>query len=95
MSTELAQFIQTTPLCDTHEHLVGEESYLTSAPDILQALFDNYVTADLVLGLCCFDRGCVDGFHAINLAGNQAHRFAITSVLHGLPRPLDTSQACS
>ncbi len=49
MSTELAQFIQTTPLCDTHEHLVGEESYLTSAPDILQALFDNYVTADLVV----------------------------------------------
>lgn len=49
MPTELAQFIQATPLCDTHEHLGSEEQYVTNSPDILQSLFDNYVTADLIV----------------------------------------------
>lgn len=49
MSTELAQFIQSTPLCDTHEHLGYEERYVNEGPDILQSLFDNYVTADLIV----------------------------------------------
>ena len=49
MSTELAQVIQTTPLCDTHEHLASEERYVTDGPDLLQSLFDNYVTADLIV----------------------------------------------
>lgn len=49
MASELAHIIQTTPLCDTHEHLHGEAHYTTHPPDILQSLFDNYVTADLVV----------------------------------------------
>lgn len=49
MATNLAQYIQTTPLCDTHEHLSGEQGYVENGPDILQNLFDNYVTADLVV----------------------------------------------
>jgi len=49
MSTELAQIIQSTALCDTHEHLAGEEAYLAASPDLLQTLFDNYVTADLIV----------------------------------------------
>jgi hypothetical protein len=50
MSTELAQYIQQTPLVDSHEHLCKEQDYLDSPPDILQNLFANYVTADLVVG---------------------------------------------
>ena len=47
--TDLAQYIQATPLIDTHEHLRKEPEYLDSGPDILQDLFDNYVSADLVV----------------------------------------------
>ncbi len=49
MPTELELHIQTTPLCDSHEHLQGEQEYLTKSPDILQNLFSNYVTADLIV----------------------------------------------
>lgn len=49
MASELAQMIQRTPLCDTHEHLNGEAEYITNPPDILQSLFDNYVIADLIV----------------------------------------------
>lgn len=49
MSTALQEFIAQTPLCDTHEHLWSEERYVTDGPDILQSLFDNYITADLVV----------------------------------------------
>lgn len=49
MATELAQFIQSTPLCDTHEHLGNEERYVQEGPDLLQSLFENYVTADLIV----------------------------------------------
>ena len=49
MATDLAQYIQTTPLCDTHEHLYNEQEYLENNPDILQNLFGNYVSADLVV----------------------------------------------
>lgn len=48
MLEELASFISTSPLCDTHEHLRSEANYLESQPDILQQLFQNYVSADLV-----------------------------------------------
>src|SRR5262245_33833484 len=47
--TDLAQHIQATPLMDTHEHLRKEQVYLQEGPDVLQDLFDNYVTADLVV----------------------------------------------
>lgn len=50
MSSELARFIQQTPLVDSHEHLGKEQDYLDNPPDILQNLFANYVTADLVVG---------------------------------------------
>ena len=49
MLTELAQFIETKPLCDTHEHLRSEQEYVEQGPDILQSLFGNYVAADLVV----------------------------------------------
>jgi hypothetical protein len=47
--TNLAQHIQTTPLIDTHEHLRKEPEYVESGPDVLQDLFGNYITADLVV----------------------------------------------
>lgn len=49
MTTELAHFIRNAPLCDTHEHLNKEEAYVAQGPDVLQDLFDNYVTADLIV----------------------------------------------
>lgn len=49
MTTDLYRFIQETPLCDTHEHMNKEESYVETGPDILQSLFENYVLADLVV----------------------------------------------
>jgi hypothetical protein len=49
MTSDLSRFIQETPLCDTHEHLWWEETYVDSGPDVLCHLFDNYVSADLVV----------------------------------------------
>jgi predicted TIM-barrel fold metal-dependent hydrolase len=49
MPTDLAQHIQRTRLCDSHEHLKPEEEYVARGPDILQSLFGNYVTADLIV----------------------------------------------
>jgi uncharacterized protein len=48
VQTDLAQHIQDTPLCDTHEHLKKEHEWTDNGPDILQDLFSNYVPADLV-----------------------------------------------
>ncbi len=45
--TDLSQHIQTLSLCDTHEHLKRESSWVDDGPDILQDLFGNYVPADL------------------------------------------------
>jgi predicted TIM-barrel fold metal-dependent hydrolase len=47
MTTELAAHIQQMPLCDTHEHLHKEHTWIDEGPDILQDLFGNYVVADL------------------------------------------------
>ena len=44
--SDIAQYIQQTPLVDTHEHMRGEEAYLDEQPDILRQLFQNYVHAD-------------------------------------------------
>ena len=49
MPTQLAHIIQTSPLCDTHEHLWDEQSLIDSPPSILRNLFSNYVEADLVV----------------------------------------------
>jgi predicted TIM-barrel fold metal-dependent hydrolase len=46
--TDLAQFIQQTPLIDTHEHLRKEQEYVENGPDVLADLFGNYVLADLI-----------------------------------------------
>ncbi len=46
---DLATFIQTATLVDTHEHLNSEASFVERGPDVLQDLFDNYITADLVV----------------------------------------------
>ena len=48
-TTDLADFIHTTPLCSTHEHLDSEATYTQNPPDILRNLFYNYVPADLVV----------------------------------------------
>lgn len=49
MTTDLAQHIQTTALCDSHEHLRSEDEYVNRGPDILQNLFGNYLPADLIV----------------------------------------------
>ena len=46
--TDLAHHIAHAPLVDTHEHLHREQVWTTAGPDILQDLFGNYVTGDLV-----------------------------------------------
>lgn len=46
--TELAAFIQSTPLMDTHEHMVDEQPFVENGPDILQCLFSNYAQNDLI-----------------------------------------------
>jgi hypothetical protein len=46
--TELAAFIASTPMVDTHEHMVKERAYLEDGPDILQCLFSNYAQNDLI-----------------------------------------------
>ena len=45
--TDIASFIQQTPLVDTHEHMKYEHVYLDDKPDILLQLFQNYISADL------------------------------------------------
>ena len=46
--TDLTAQIARAPLVDTHEHMSREEIWTEGGPDILQDLFGNYVTADLV-----------------------------------------------
>ncbi len=46
--TALAEHVQHTWLCDTHEHLRTERVYLEQGPDVLVDLFGNYVSADLI-----------------------------------------------
>jgi hypothetical protein len=47
--TDLSTHIRATRLIDTHEHLRDERNFVEDGPDVLQDLFDNYVTADLVV----------------------------------------------
>jgi uncharacterized protein len=49
MTTDLARFIQATPLVDSHEHMRKEHEYLEQGPDILQSIFQNYLPADLMV----------------------------------------------
>ncbi len=46
--TDLAKFIQSNPLMDTHEHMCKEPEFVDAGPDILQCLFSNYAMHDLV-----------------------------------------------
>lgn len=48
-ATDLALHIQTQPLADTHDHQATESDYVERGPDVLQDLFQNYVTADLAV----------------------------------------------
>jgi hypothetical protein len=50
MATDLSLHIQNTPLVDSHEHMQKEATYVEKGPDLLQSLFQNYVSADLVVG---------------------------------------------
>jgi hypothetical protein len=48
MSSDLKEFIQQTPLCDSHEHLKKEQEWMEDGPrDVLEDLFTNYQPADL------------------------------------------------
>ena len=47
--SQLAAHIAQMRLIDTHEHLHGEQEFVERGPDLLQDLFDNYVTADLLV----------------------------------------------
>ena len=49
MASDLAEAIAAMPLSDTHEHLWVEKRYVEDGPDVLQAIFDNYLLADLVV----------------------------------------------
>ena len=49
MASDLAEAIAALPLSDTHEHLHPEQRYVEDGPDILQAIFDHYLRADLVV----------------------------------------------
>jgi uncharacterized protein len=48
-ATDLAAHIQSLRLIDTHEHMCKEKDYLEQAPDILEQLFHNYPSSDLVV----------------------------------------------
>jgi len=45
--TELEEFLATSPLCDTHEHLRSEDRWIREGPDILTDIFGAYLQADL------------------------------------------------
>ena len=47
--SQLVAHIAQTRLIDTHEHLRSEQEFVEGGPDLLQDLFDNYVTADLLV----------------------------------------------
>lgn len=47
--TDLAQFIQTAPLVDTHEHTFQEAVFVTDGPDVLMDLFHDYIEIDLAI----------------------------------------------
>lgn len=49
MLADLERHIEQTPMMDTHEHLKFEDAFVESGPDVLQDLFGNYVSADLVV----------------------------------------------
>jgi hypothetical protein len=46
--TELESFIASTPMMDTHEHMMTEQAFVEDGPDILQCLFSNYAQNDLI-----------------------------------------------
>jgi len=48
-NTDLARYIRSAPLSDTHEHLQTEALSIQCPPDVLLDLFDNYVKADLIV----------------------------------------------
>lgn len=47
MLKDLYDFIQQTPLIDTHEHLASEDEYVNNGPDVLSSLFSFYPASDL------------------------------------------------
>jgi hypothetical protein len=45
--TDLAHYIQTTRMVDTHEHIFKEDEFITNGPDVLQHLFHTYIATGL------------------------------------------------
>lgn len=49
MESDLATYVTSTPVCDTHEHTRSEDQWLREGPpDVLADIFSNYSPADLV-----------------------------------------------
>ncbi len=48
-NSDLVHKVLETPLCDTHEHLQRHTDFTSERVDILGALFENYVIADLIV----------------------------------------------
>jgi predicted TIM-barrel fold metal-dependent hydrolase len=55
MKQDLFQHIHLTPLADTHEHLETEVKFIKEGPDVLQDLFDNYPSTDLIIAGASLD----------------------------------------
>jgi len=49
MASDVASFVAESPLVDTHEHLMKEHDFLEASWDVLVAVFNPYVTFDLVV----------------------------------------------
>jgi hypothetical protein len=45
--TEISAFIHDAPVCNTHEHMLGEEAFLKEKPAVLRTIFHNYMWGDL------------------------------------------------
>ena len=46
--SDLSEFITTTPIHNTHEHMQPESSWVDNGPDALADIFSNYITGDLL-----------------------------------------------
>ncbi len=55
MKTNIAQYIEDTPLIDTHEHLHKEDHYVNNGPDVLADLFGMYIGDELLMAGAPFD----------------------------------------
>jgi len=75
MATDLSQFIQQTPMVDTHEHMRKETEYVEQGPDLLQSIFQNYLPSDLMVA-----GASQEGMNALMDANNPDLRARFTGI---------------